>query len=78
MLKYILNRLRYSLGQDHLETFMLIAIEKDVVQSLDHNNIIKHLIENCKSQRIFVILKHILDKVQIFFRIALLIMLVYV
>lgn len=50
-LKYILNRLRNSLGQDHLEAFMLMAIEKDVLQSLDNNDIIKHLIENCKSLR---------------------------
>jgi len=38
-LKYILNRIRYSLSQDHLESFMLMSAESDILMAL-YNEII--------------------------------------
>lgn len=42
-LNYILNKVRNSLTQENVETFMLMAIEKDVLYSLNNNEIIDHL-----------------------------------
>lgn len=42
-LKYILNRLRNCLSQEHLEAFLLMSVEKDILFTLDNDNIIDNL-----------------------------------
>ena len=44
-LKYIKNRLRSSLSQQHLEAFMLMATQTDVLQMLDSEKIIDGVAE---------------------------------
>jgi hypothetical protein len=39
-LKFIKNRLRSSMSQEHLESFMLMATEKDILMNLDSDEII--------------------------------------
>lgn len=39
-LKYIRNRLRSALTQDHLETFMLLSVESDIILMLMDNVLI--------------------------------------
>ena len=45
-LKYVKNRLRSTLSADNLEAFMLMAIEKDILTTLDVDTIIKTVSEN--------------------------------
>ena len=47
-LKYIENRLRNSLSQEHLETFMLMSTEKDISHSLDADMVIDRVAEKSK------------------------------
>ena len=44
-LKYIKSRLRSTLSQDHLEDFMLMATEKDVLMHLDTDTVINRVAE---------------------------------
>ncbi|KAK0148974.1 hypothetical protein N1851_010581 [Merluccius polli] len=46
ILKYIKNRLRSNSSQEHLEAFMLMATEKDILMSLDSDCVIDRLAEN--------------------------------
>lgn len=43
ILKFIKNRLRNSLSDDHLESFMIMNIEKDILYKLDNEDIINQL-----------------------------------
>lgn len=42
-LKYIKNYLRNTLGQDILESFMLMNVEKDLLSTIDSNDVINKL-----------------------------------
>jgi hypothetical protein len=42
-LKYIKNYLRNTLGQDILESFMLMNVEKNLLNSIDSNDVINKL-----------------------------------
>ncbi|KAE9528830.1 hypothetical protein AGLY_012405 [Aphis glycines] len=42
-LKIIKNRLRSSLGQDHLEIFMLMSIERDILETVDFSEILEYV-----------------------------------
>jgi len=56
ILKYILNRLRNSLGQPNLEAFMLMSCEKDVLVELNNDDIINNFAqvsENLKKKLLF-------------------------
>lgn len=44
-LKFIKSRLRSTLSQDHLEAFMLMATEKDVLMHLDTDTVINRVAE---------------------------------
>lgn len=44
-LKWIKNRLRSTTAQDHLEAFMLMATEKDILMGLDNDGIIDKVAE---------------------------------
>lgn len=44
-LKFIKSRLRSTLSQDHLEAFMLMATEKDVIMHLDTDTVINRVAE---------------------------------
>ena len=44
-LKYIKNRLRSSLSSTHLEAFMLMSTETDVLSELNNDTIIDHVAE---------------------------------
>ena len=39
-LKFIKNRLRSTTAQDHLEAFMLMSCEKDILMSLDTDEVV--------------------------------------
>lgn len=47
-LKYIKNRLRSTMSNEHLETFMLMAIEKKVLIELNNDEIINSVAEKSK------------------------------
>lgn len=47
-LKYLKNRLRNSMTTEHLESFMLMAIEKQILYSLDNDMIINKVGEKSK------------------------------
>lgn len=47
-LKIIKNRLRSSLNQDHLEAFMLMSIEKDILDAIDFKEIL-NILKNSSS-----------------------------
>ena len=40
-LKYVKNRLRSTLTQDHLSAFMLMSIEKDVLTEVEYDLVIE-------------------------------------
>jgi len=42
-LKYIKNYLRNTLGQDILESLMLMNVEKDLLSTIDSNDVINKL-----------------------------------
>ena len=42
-LKYIKNYLRNTLGQDILESFTLMNVEKDLLSTIDSNDVINKL-----------------------------------
>lgn len=42
-LKIIKNRLRSSLGQDNLEVFMLISIERDILEHIEFSDVLDYL-----------------------------------
>jgi len=46
MLKIVKTRLRASLGNDKLETFMLMSSEKDVLDSITVDDLIHELIKD--------------------------------
>lgn len=48
-LKYILNRLRNCLSQDHLEAFLFISIEKDILVELENDEIIDEIAQRSSS-----------------------------
>jgi len=50
-LKFILNRLRNCLTQEHLEAFLLMSIEKDILVGLDNDTIIDCLAQKSSSMR---------------------------
>ena len=45
-LKYILNRLRNNLSQEHVEAFILMSCEKDILYSLNNSDIIEYVAES--------------------------------
>jgi len=47
-LKIIKTRLRASLGNDKLETFMLMSSEKDVLDSITIDDLIHELVKDCQ------------------------------
>ena len=47
-LKYIKNRLRNSLSQEHPEAFMLMSTEKDILPALDTDMVIDRVAEKSK------------------------------
>jgi aldehyde:ferredoxin oxidoreductase len=55
-LKYIKNRLRSSLSSTHLEAFMLMSIETDVLSELNNDTIIDHVAEMMPSLKKLLIL----------------------
>lgn len=44
-LKYILNRLRNSLNQEHLEAFMIMSCEKDLLTKIKNDDVIDYVAE---------------------------------
>lgn len=44
-LKFIKNRLRSTISNDHLETFMLMATEKEILMALDTDVVIDRVAE---------------------------------
>jgi len=42
-LKYLKNRLRNSMANENLESFMLMSIEKSILMELDNDTIINEL-----------------------------------
>jgi len=42
-LKIIKNRLRSSLGQDHLEILMLMSIERDILENVEFSDILEYV-----------------------------------
>ncbi|CAG9763851.1 unnamed protein product [Ceutorhynchus assimilis] len=50
-LKFIFNRLRSCLTQDYLEAFMLMSCEKDILMSIENNEIVNYLTNHCKGLR---------------------------
>ncbi|XP_051992935.1 uncharacterized protein LOC127651233 isoform X2 [Xyrauchen texanus] len=44
-LKFVKNRLRSTIGQEHLEAFMLMATEKNILMSLDTDGVINKVAE---------------------------------
>ena len=48
ILKYVKSRLRNSLSQDPLEPFMLMAIEKEILHTLDVDIVIDRVAEKSK------------------------------
>lgn len=44
-LKFVKNRLRSTLTQEHLEAFMLMSTEKDILMSLDSDGVINKVAE---------------------------------
>jgi hypothetical protein len=55
-LKYIKNRLRSSLSSTHLEAFMLMSIETDVLSEMNNDTIIDHVAEMMPSLKKLLIL----------------------
>ena len=53
-LKYIFNRLRSSLSQDHIDAFMLMAVEKEILYSLSNEEIIDCVAKSSKLLRSFL------------------------
>lgn len=51
ILKFIKNRLRSSMGQDKLNTFMLMSSEKDILKDISVEMIINELIESSSTFR---------------------------
>lgn len=58
ILKYIKNRLRSSSCQEHLEAFMLMSTEKDILMSLDSDSIIDRVAENSDLLRKLLLPQH--------------------
>lgn len=44
-LKFVKNRLRSTIAQDHLEAFMLMATEKGILMTLDNDGVINKVAE---------------------------------
>ena len=51
VLKYIKSRLRSALSQEHLEAFMLMATEKDILMALDTDVVIDRVAERSELLR---------------------------
>ena len=45
-LKYIKNRLRSTLSQEHLSAFMLMSTERDILMGLNSDEVIDNVAEN--------------------------------
>ena len=56
VLKYVKSRLRSTLSQEHLEAFMLMATEKDILMALDTDVVINRVAE--KSELLRKLLTH--------------------
>ncbi|CAL9702122.1 unnamed protein product [Knipowitschia caucasica] len=48
ILKFVKNRLRTSLSQEHLEAFLLMSAEKEILMELDSDDIIDKVAETTK------------------------------
>ena len=47
-LKFVKNRLRTTLTQDHLEAFIIMCTEKEILMSLDNDEVIDKVAETSK------------------------------